>query len=63
MTTLMVEVLPLAATPSRLVATPGRVAGVNATVPSRAEVAVADWVARRVEGGQTLCAAQGGAQA
>jgi hypothetical protein len=57
------EVLPLEARPIRLVATPGRVAGLKATVPSRAEVAAADWVARRVEGGRTLCAAHGGAHA
>ena len=40
----MVEVLPEAARPKRLVATPERVAGVKETVPSRAEVAVAAWV-------------------
>jgi hypothetical protein len=59
----MVEVLPEAARPKRLVATPERVAGVKETVPSRAEVAVAVWEARRLEGGQTPWAAQGGAQA
>jgi hypothetical protein len=41
METLIVEVLPEAARPRRLVATPGRDAGVKATVPSRVEVAVA----------------------
>jgi hypothetical protein len=38
---LMVAVLPEAARPRRLVATPGSEAGVKATLPSIAEVAVA----------------------
>ena len=45
---LMVEELPEAARPRRLVATPGRVAGTKATVPSRAEVAVAAWVDKEI---------------
>ena len=41
MAMLTVAVLPVTARPRRLVATPGREAGVKVTVPSRAEVAVA----------------------
>ena len=63
MVMLTVEVLPEAARACRLEATPGRVAGMKVTVPSRAEAAVADWVARSGAGGQTPWGAQGGAQA
>ena len=58
-----VAVLPVAAAAWRFVATPGRVAGEKVTVPSRAEVAMAVWVASKALGGQTVCGAQGGAQA
>jgi hypothetical protein len=58
-----VAVLPEAAMARRLVATPGRVAGEKVTVPDRSEMAVAVWVASKLLGGQTVCVAQGGAQA
>jgi hypothetical protein len=53
METLRVEVLPEAASPMRLVATPGSDAGVKVTAPSIAEVAEAVWRASRGDGGQT----------
>jgi hypothetical protein len=56
-------VLPEATRPRRFVATPGRVAGGNVTVPSTAEIALAVWAANRLLGGQTVCGSQGGAQA
>ena len=58
-----VAVLPLVARAMRLVETPGRVAGEKVTEPSIAEVAVEDWEASNVLGGQTVCWTQGGAQA
>lgn len=58
-----VAVLPETARPSRLVATPGRVAGEKLTVPSRDEVAAAVCVESNGGGVQTVCVEQGGAQA
>jgi len=60
---LITEVLPEAASASRLVDTPGSAAGVNVTVPSSADVAVEVCVAKRMEGGQTLWGPHGGAHA
>jgi hypothetical protein len=51
---LKVGVLPEAARPSRSVATPGMVAGVKVTVPSRAEVAVAVCVASSADADQVV---------
>ena len=56
----MVEVLPEAARPVRFVATPWIVAGVKATVPSRADVAISVCVANSLAGGQGPCDVQGG---
>ncbi|HUV68012.1 MAG TPA: hypothetical protein VMW15_00015 [Terracidiphilus sp.] len=55
----MVAVLPEAARPVRLVATPGRVAGAKVTVPERSEVAVEICVASRGAGWQTVWGEQG----
>ena len=53
MAMLTVEVLPEAARPWRFVATLGNDAGVKATVPSMAVVAMAVWEARSGEEAQT----------
>lgn len=57
---LTAAVLPVAATPSRLVATPGMDAGVKVTVPSMADVAVEDSALSSVPWVQIVCSAQGG---
>ena len=54
---------PVTARPSRSVATPGIEAGLKVTLPSTAEVAVADCVASNSLWSQRPCAGQGGAQA
>ena len=56
-------VLPEAARPGSSVATPGRVAGENVTVPVISEVAAAVWAASRLLGGQTVRGLQGGGPA
>ena len=63
MAMLTVLELPVAARPSRLVATPGIDAGAKVTVPSRAEVAVETWVASNSVAAQRPWGGQGGAQA
>jgi len=50
-----VLVLPVAASAERLVATPGSEVGAKVTVPSMAETAEEDWVARSSEEPQRPC--------
>ena len=58
-----VLLLPVAASPTMFVATPGIHAGAKLTVPSSAEVAVDDCAPSSSVAAQRPCAGQGGAQA
>ena len=60
---LTVDVLPEAARPTRLVATPGNDAGAKTTEPSTAEVEVEASVPSSAPSVQTTWGAQGGVQA
>ena len=57
------EERPVAASALRTVAMAGNEAGAKTTVPSMAEMAVADWVSNSGPGEQTVWGAQGAVHA
>src|ERR1035437_807673 len=61
--TLIVLLLPVAASPTTVLAMPGSDAGAKLTDPSSAEVAVEDCVANSWAAAQRPCGGQGGAHA